>query len=246
MVWPALATSSRASSSMAPSTLSAKRRSSRPLSPGATRRQAGAAAAARAIASSVSSRLSEGTVVIASSVAGLSTVCPPAPTATASHPFEAAVALPVGDGGGEGLQLHPRHVDVVVDDVVAEGGAGDAALGEAARRLGERARDALVAGGVGVARAGRTELELVLHPMQPAGDDGGEHEVGIDVAPGDPGLDAQRAALADHAKGTGAVVPGPGERRRGEGALDESLVAVDVRREQQRQLAERGDQAGEE
>jgi hypothetical protein len=43
--------------------------------------------------------------------------------------------------------------------------------------------------------------------------------------------------VADQPEGAGAVVPAPAQRRRSEGALDVALVGVDVRREQERELA---------
>ena len=73
MVWPELATSSRASSSMWSSTTVAKERSSRARSPGATARQPAKASCARSMAASVSSRLEDGTSAIACSVTGLMT-----------------------------------------------------------------------------------------------------------------------------------------------------------------------------
>ena len=52
--------------------------------------------------------------------------------------------------------------------------------------------------------------------------------------------------MADDPKGARAVVEAPEQRGRREGAFDESLVAVDVGGEKERELARVGDLSGEE
>lgn len=52
-----------------------------------------------------------------------------------SQPLEAAKALPIGDGGVEGLKLDVGHVRVVLDDVRAERGVRQLAVDEQCSRL---------------------------------------------------------------------------------------------------------------
>ncbi len=73
-VWPALRTSSSASSSTWASTTAANRRSTVARSPGDMARQAGNAACAASIAASVSSTEARWTSVTGAAVAGLMTV----------------------------------------------------------------------------------------------------------------------------------------------------------------------------
>ena len=56
----------------------------------------------------------------------------------ASEPFETTDPLPVRHGGVVGLDLDPRLVEVVLDHVVAEGGAGDLRLFEQPSGLPQR------------------------------------------------------------------------------------------------------------
>ena len=70
IVWPALRTSSWASSSLWSSTTAAKARSSRARSPGATALHAAKASCARSIAASVSADVADGTSPMTSSVTG--------------------------------------------------------------------------------------------------------------------------------------------------------------------------------
>src|SRR4051812_46639594 len=120
MVWPALVTSSWASSSTCASTTAANARSNRALSDGATSRHAANASCARPIAASVSSTVAEPTSAIDCPVTGLITSVD---VLTRSHPFEGALELPVGDSGLERLQLDVGHVDVVLHHVLAQGRA---------------------------------------------------------------------------------------------------------------------------
>src|SRR3954471_2488606 len=166
MVWPALATSRRASSSLAPSTAAANRRSSRARSPGATSRHVSNALRARLIAMSVSVAPSCGTVVTACSVAGLMTSYDVVTGASLLHALERTDALPVGDRAVEGGDLHPGRIAVVVDDCVSQCAARQLALLEQSRRLVQGRRHAWRVGDVGVARVGLVERELLVDPVQ--------------------------------------------------------------------------------
>src|SRR5262245_42810618 len=104
---------------MCASTIAAKARSTPARSPGATERQVPNASCARSMAASVSSSEVDGTSRNAAPVVGLISV-----VVVMSHPLEGAGQLPVRDGRVERRELDVRHVDVVVDDLVAEGGAG--------------------------------------------------------------------------------------------------------------------------
>src|SRR5579875_1291767 len=90
-----------------------------------------------------------------------------------SEALEVPVALPVRHGPVEGGELDVGHVEVVLHHAVSEGGAGDLALAEAASRLPEVGGDAIEVARVGVADVGRLEIELVVDPVQAAGDEGG-------------------------------------------------------------------------
>src|SRR3954464_10576705 len=140
MVWPALATSRRGGSSLAPSTAAANRRSSRARSPGATSRQVSNALRARLIAMSVSVASSCGTVVTDCSVAGLMTSYDVVTVASLLHALERTDALPVGDRSVEGGDLDPGTVGVVIDDGIAQRAARELALVEQARRFVQRGR----------------------------------------------------------------------------------------------------------
>ena len=52
--------------------------------------------------------------------------------------------------------------------------------------------------------------------------------------------------MTDQTEGTGAVVAAPADCGRSEGALDEALVAVDLRGKEQRELAHVSELAGDE
>src|SRR3954470_4459940 len=119
MVWPALATSRWASSSTAPSTAVANRRSRRARSPGATSRHVTNALRARLIAMSVSAASSCGTVITDRSVAGLMTSYDVVTVTSLLHALEGTDALPVGDRRIERGDLYPGSVGVVVHHGVA-------------------------------------------------------------------------------------------------------------------------------
>src|SRR6185312_12248537 len=149
---------------------------------------------------------------------------------TGSGPLEIALALPVGDVPIEEPLLGPRVVEVVVDDLVAEGRPGDAALLQRRDRLPQR----------------RREAQLVLDPVDAGGDHRREREVRVDVAAGNPRLDPKPLSMPDDAKAAGAVVVAPGERRRRPAAGRIALVRVDRRREEDRELLRARDLTGEE
>src|SRR3954470_18793297 len=149
MVWPALATSSCASSSLAPSTAAANRRSSFARSPGATSRHVSNALRARLIAMSVSAASSCGTVVTGCSVAGLMTSYDVVTVASLLHAFERTDALPVGDRSVESGDLHPGSVGVVIHDGITQCTARELALLEQARCLVQRRRHSRGVGDVG-------------------------------------------------------------------------------------------------
>src|ERR671930_2496757 len=74
--------------------------------------------------------------------------------------LEPAVALPVGDRRVERLELDAGVVEVVVDDLLAEGIAGDHALREEVAGVAQGARDLRAIGGrIGVAIERRLELQ---------------------------------------------------------------------------------------
>ena len=171
-----------------------------------------------------------------------------APTsAAASQPLEPPEALPVGDGGLERAQLDVGVVEVVRDDVLAERLARDVAGRRTARA--RRAACPARAACRPCRRCPRTRgssSSSASIPCRPDGDHRGEREVRVDVAAGHAVLDAQARAVADDAQRARAVVLSPGDRGRRERALRVALVGVDVRREEQRQLAQAGELAGDE
>ena len=134
----------------------------------------------------------------------------------------------------------------MVDDVLAEGFTGDRAGGEQVARLAQGRGHARLVRDVRVALVGGLERELGVDAVQAGGDHRREGEVGVDVRAGHAVLDAQRRPVADHAHRARAVVDAPRDRCRGERADRVALVGVDVGREEQRQLAQRGELAGDE
>src|ERR1700761_6478477 len=93
-----------------------------------------------------------------------------APAAACSETLEATDALPVGDGGGVGVQLDAGGVEVVLDDVGAEGRLGDLALGEQVGCVAQAGRHPGLVRVVSVAGERGPERQLVLDAMEPAGD----------------------------------------------------------------------------
>src|SRR6478735_3131262 len=115
--------------------------------------------------------------------------------ATGSGALEVALSFPVGDVPIEQPLLGARVVEVVVDDLVAERGAGDGALFQRVDRVEHRAREAVGARLVRVSLECGREPQLVLDPVEPGRDDRREREIRIDVASGDPRLHAQRLSV---------------------------------------------------
>ena len=116
------ATSSWASSSTCASTTAAKARSSRARSPGrdgAPGRERLLGALDRGVGLGARRRRDLASMACLGDRVMIRVVT------EASHPLEAAAQLPVGHGGVEGGELDVGHVGVVVDDLVAEGGAGE-------------------------------------------------------------------------------------------------------------------------
>src|SRR5262245_59890676 len=134
--------------------------------------------------------------------------------ATGSGALEVALSFPVGDVAIEEPLLGTRVVEVVVDDLVAERGARHRAMLQRGDRVAHRAREPVRLRLVGVPLERGSEPQLVLDAVEPRGDDRREGEIRVDVAAGDPGLDAQRLAVADDPEAARAVVVAPRERRR--------------------------------
>ncbi len=129
----------------------------------------------------------------------------------------------------------------MLDHLVAEHAPRERALLPQQQRLRHAARHPLRRGLVGVALEGGLQLELLLDAGQPRGDDRRRREVGVHVPSRDPVLQPQRGSVSDEPEGTRPVVPAPLQCGRREGPLDVPLVAVDVRGQQQRQLADVGE-----
>src|SRR3954468_8561716 len=117
-----------------------------------------------------------------------------------SQPLEAAEALPVGDGRLERLELDMGVVEVVRDDLVAEGVADDVARAEELGRLAQRRWDARLVRQVGVALERRLERELAVDAVQAAGDERGDREIRVDVGAREPALDPPARPVADDAQ----------------------------------------------
>ena len=160
--------------------------------------------------------------------------------------FIHALALVAGDRLVEEALLRARVVQVVVDDVVAEGGARHRPLLERRDRLAQRVGEALGVGLVGVALERRRQLELVLDPV--AGRRRAARRRRGTGSTSPPGMRVSvrsAGAVADDAEAARAVVVAPGERRRRPASGGEALVRVDRRRDEDRELLQAGDLAGE-
>src|ERR1051326_6494029 len=168
-------------------------------------------------------------------------VIPTTGLATLEHPLP----LVARHGLVEQLLLGARVVEVMVDDLVAEQRARNRALLEARDRLAQRMREALRVGDVRVTLERRPELELVLDPVQPGGEQRRECEVRVRVRARDARLRAQRRSLADDAEAARAVVVSPGERRRRPAPGGEALVRVDRRRDEDCEIGRMPDLARE-
>src|SRR5918994_2505291 len=163
-----------------------------------------------------------------------------------SQALEVPVAFPVGNGGFEGLYLHPRHVEVVFDDLHAESAAGCLALRKELLRFAQVRRYVRLFCLVGVAGELLFQGEFILDAVQTGGDHGRDRQVRIDVPARQPVLDPERTTVTDDPHRAGAVVLAPGYGRRGEGALRVALVGVNVWGEEERELAQAGELARQE
>src|SRR5947209_8800484 len=168
-------------------------------------------------------------------------VIPTAGLATLEHPLP----LIAGHRLVEQPLLGARVVQVVVDDLVAEKLARDRALLEARDRLAQRVREPLRIRGVRVSLERGPELELVLDPVQPGGEQRRERKIRVRVGAGDARLRAQRRSLADDAEAARAIVVSPRERRRRPAPGGEALVRVDRGRDEDREIGRVRDLAGE-
>ena len=198
------------------------------------------------MAASTSSASSDGRPsATTSSVAGLITSCARCQAHSRSKPRTRSQSVTARSNASSSTRAM---FDVVVDHVVAEGLAGHLAGRAQARPPRRRVVGTRgCVGLVGVADVlGAPASSPCSMPCRPAATIAGDGQVGVDVAAGHAALDPQRRAVADDAKGAGAVVAAPGERGRGEGAWHEALVAVDVRRREEVSSRERGQLAGDE
>src|SRR5919198_3540893 len=137
-------------------------------------------------------------------------------------------------------------VEVVVDDLVAERRPCHGRALELVDRLAQRrgnASEALVC--VRVALEHRRRLAPVLDSLQAGGDHRRERQVRIRVRTRNPRLDPEAIAVADDPEPAGAVVVAPGERRRRPALRGVALVRVDVRGDEDRELAHVRGEPGE-
>ena len=112
-------------------------------------------------------------------------------------------------------------------------------------RLAQRRRQPLGATGVRVAgERHRLSSSSFSMPCRPPAMIAATARYWLTSPPGTR-FSTRSRAVADHPQRAGAVVDAPGDGGRREAAVDVALVGVDVRREEQRQLAQRGEQAGD-
>src|SRR5918993_3834847 len=163
-----------------------------------------------------------------------------------SQALEVPVAFPVGNGGLEGVDLHARHIQIVLDYLHAERTAGRLALGEQFLRLAQVRRDVRLVCLVGVTDELLLQGQFVFHTVQTSGDHSRDCQVRVHVPARQPVLDPERTTVPDDTHRAGAVVLAPGYGRRGEGALRVALVRVYIRGEEQRELAQAGELARQE
>src|SRR5438067_2062874 len=95
--------------------------------------------------------------------------------------LEHALALVGGHGLVEQVLFGARVVEVVVDHIVPEQPAGDAARLEPGDRVAECVRKSLHVGLVRVPLERWFELELLLDSVQPGGQERGEREVRVRI-----------------------------------------------------------------
>src|SRR5918995_5992250 len=116
-----------------------------------------------------------------------------------SQALEVPVAFPVGNGGLEGFDLHPRHVQVVLDYFFPEGAPGRLAVSKQFPRLAQVCRYVRLVRLIGVAGELVFQGEFILDAVQTGGDHGRDRQVRVDVPAGQPVLDPQGVAVADDA-----------------------------------------------
>src|SRR6188474_3378283 len=102
-------------------------------------------------------------------------------SATGSDALEIALAFPVADVPIEEPLLGARVVEVVVDDLVAEGLSGDRAALERVDRVPHRAREAVGTRLVRVPLERGGQAQLPFDPVDAGRDHRREGEVGVDV-----------------------------------------------------------------
>src|SRR5690606_7715080 len=144
------------------------------------------------------------------------------------------------------LSLHDA-LPILVHHVVAEGGAQHPRLAHQRRRLAQRVRNLPYAlGVVDVAGNRGLQFQLLLDTGQTRRQEPGTGHVGIQVGTPYAAFDADRLRpLAADAKTGRAVVERPDGLGWREHADNEALVAVDVRREERRDLARIGQLPGD-
>src|SRR5919198_1334185 len=160
--------------------------------------------------------------------------------------LEEPLPLVAGHGLVEEPLLGTRVVQVVVDDLVAEGLPGERRALERLDRLPDRGgnpRQARI--GVGVPLEHRRRLDASVETVQAGRDHRREGEVRIGVCARDARLDPQAVPVPDDAEAARSVVPAPRERRRRPALGRVALVGVDVRSDEDRELPHGRDQAAE-
>src|SRR6478735_12272834 len=155
------------------------------------------------------------------------------------EPLKTAHPFPVGHCAVERSQLDARIVQIMLDDIVAEGLMRHLGLAEQRRRFRQGGRQPFRPAGIGVALQRFRQFQLPLDAVQPARDQRRNAEVLVDVTAGRTAFHPHAVPVPYDAQRAGAVVHPPRDRRRGEAALDKTLVGVDVRRIEQRQLPQR-------
>src|SRR5690606_26233382 len=159
-------------------------------------------------------------------------------TMSVLQPLESPFHFPVGHDAVLLADLPFRGMDVMVHHVVAEGGAQHPRLAHQRRRLAQRVRNLPYAlGVVDVAGNRGLQFQLLLDTGQTRRQEPGTGHVGIQVGTPYAAFDADRLRpLAADAKTGRAVVERPDGLGWREHADNEALVAVDVRREERRDL----------
>ena len=127
--------------------------------------------------------------------------------------LESSPELPVGDRRAVRRQLDVGHVGVVVDDLVAERRARQLGRGEPLAGGGQGRRHVLGVGVVGVADQLGLQGQLVLDPVQPAGQHRGEGEVGVGVGARHPVLHPRARAVPDQSDRSRCGCPCPTRSR---------------------------------